>query len=189
MVRNGTRVDRRQVLKGIGVAATAVTAGTAAALGAPSIATANALDPSHAGAPRTDSPVAAPGESVLAFFGPLVPGTSLGAWHIVAIHDTKVGGIPVVLASAYGVQFQVDVVRRDDSAGAPPAIANTPTLSVFLLNGGDGSTATMEHQGLGAMALAAALTERESSGARAPQLLSLRERTSRFPRVVYEVVY
>jgi hypothetical protein len=187
MVRNGTPVDRRELLKAIGVASAAVASASVAS--SPSEASADRGEPGAHTVPLVPfAPDATPSEAVLAFFGPLRAGSSLGQWDIVAVHDTKVGGIPVVLASRDGVRFQLDVMRRDDSSGAPSAIANTPSLSVFLLNRGDGSLATVEQQGLAAMALAAAMAQRESEGARVPELLSLRERTSRFPRVVYEVV-
>jgi hypothetical protein len=134
---------------------------------------------------RTDVNLAGP--EVLALFGSLQPGSTIGRWTIAAIHDVHLGGIPVVLSTASGDRFQVDVVRRDCSPGAVAGVGNTASLSVFLLNDGDGSLATREEHGLGAMALADALNHREAAGVELPRLLTLAERQARFPRGVYSV--
>jgi len=149
----------------------------------------------ESGAPTTNaapaktatSDVNPAGPEVLALFGSLRPGSTVGRWTVAALHDVHLGGIPVVLSTADGERFQVDVVRRDCSPGAPAGVGNTASLSVFVLNDGDGSKATHEEHGLGAMALAEALNRREAEGAAIPQLLTLAERQSRFPRGVYSV--
>ena len=122
---------------------------------------------------------------VRALFGPLAAGAQLDRWTVVEIHDASSGGIPVVMATAAGEKFQVDVLRRDDAA---PGVANTRSLSLYLCNKGDGRTASDEEHGLGAMALAHALAEREAAGAPLPPLLTLAERNARFPRGAFSVV-
>ncbi|HZS36859.1 MAG TPA: hypothetical protein VFF06_08535 [Polyangia bacterium] len=121
---------------------------------------------------------------VHAFFGPLTEGAAIDRWTVVAIHDVSSGGIPVVMATAGGEKFQVDVLRRDERA---PGVANTRSLSLYLHNQGDGRAASHEEHGLGAMALALALEEREAAGAPLPPLLTLAERNARFPRGAFSV--
>jgi hypothetical protein len=135
---------------------------------------------SAAAAPQPDPEVAQ-------FFGELRGGTPIDRWTVDAVHPTRMGAVPVVLRTAEGARFQVDVLRRDRSPGAPQGVANTETLSLFLSNRGDGSTATDEEQGLGAMALAAALARREAQ-ARPPELLTMRERREQHPLGGYSVL-
>jgi hypothetical protein len=136
------------------------------------------------GAPA--APVLAP--ELAALFGPLTAGAQVERWRIVTVRGPQFGAIGVVLTGADGVQFQVDVLRRDRTPGAPPGVGHTPSLTCFLANRGDGSTATAEEQGLGAIALAAALSERELSGAPVPALLlTLRERNRRYPSGLFAV--
>lgn len=190
MSEQGSKVlGRREVLKSAGVA-TLVAASTAllAARRANAESEGRRMlrpsDPARAGAPA----IAPAGPEVLALFGPIQPGTRIGRWTVRAVHGVRMGAIPVVLASEEGEEFQVDVLRRDNAPGAPAAVGQARTLSVFVVNGGSGSTATLEEQGLGAMALAEALARREDEGAAVPALLTLRERTARFPRAVLRVL-
>lgn len=72
------------------------------------------------------------------------------------------GAVPVVLATATGQRYQVDVLARDSQG--PQGVANTEQLSLFVVNSqgsthADSERPTDEEQGLGAMALALALTE------------------------------
>ena len=124
-------------------------------------------------------------DEVAAFFGPLAAGARVDRWTLVEIHDAASGGVPVVMATAGGERFQVDVLRRDDRA---PGVANTRSLALYLCNAGDGRAASDEEHGLGAMALARALDEREAAGAPVPKLLTLAERNARFPRGAFSVV-
>ena len=113
-------------------------------------------------------------EEVRAAFPCLAPGTAIDRWTVVEVLDPAQGGIPVVMATAAGERFRVDVLRRDDEQ---LGVANTGALSLYLVNQGKGATRTNEEHGLGAMALAQALGD----GA-LPGLLTLRERNRRFPR-------
>jgi hypothetical protein len=185
--RSPTLIDRRSVLKAVSVAGGAVVASTVASRalaqapvgspGAPPVPSAGLEGPS----------AVPPGPEVLALFGPLRPGSPIGACRLVAIHGVRMGTISVVLATSQGERFQVDVLRRDTAPGAPLGVGNTPSLSVFVHNRGSGSTATDEEHGLGAMALAAALAQREAEGAVVPALLTQRQRAARFPMAVFEV--
>jgi hypothetical protein len=125
-------------------------------------------------------------ESVRALFGDVGAGRSLGAWSIEKVYGVHLGAIPVVLLAASGHHFQIDVLRRD--ADGPLGVGNTPSLSLFLANRGDGARPTDEDQGLGAMALADWLSSRERAGAQVPALLTMRERQARFPQGSYSVL-
>lgn len=102
----------------------------------------------------------------------LDPGERIGAVTVVAVHPPQFGAVPIVLATAEGTRFQVDVLARDPEG--PGGIADTAHYSLFLANHGDGSTSTDEAQGLGVMALAERLRALEQGPG--PQLLTLRER-------------
>ncbi len=120
----------------------------------------------------------------------LAAGAVIARWRVAAVHALRFGAVPVVLESEAGARFQVDVLRRDPDAAAPTGIGNTDALSLYLSNEGDGTTATVEEQGLAAMALADELGERTRGmgGDAAPaELLTLRQRLERFPRDNYEV--
>ncbi len=186
------RLGRRLFLTGLGAAAVTVTAGSSA----------RAMPRRKRGSPRAappvpvrkndlgDAPLTAPSTrqapsasaDVRAFLGSLTSGTRIGSWTVVSVHGIHLGAIPVVLADAHGRPFQVDVLRRDLAPDARPALSNTPHLSLFLSNRGDGCTVTDEAQGLATLALGTALAERERVGATVPSgLLTLRERRDRHP--------
>lgn len=123
-------------------------------------------------------------QELAAWMRDLGPGTSIGAWTIVAVHPITHGAIPIVLEGADGERFQVDVMARDPGL---PAVGETEHLSVFVANAGDGRQATDERHGLGAMALAAALREREDEAARIPELWTMAERSVRAPDGTFRV--
>ena len=120
-----------------------------------------------------------------ALFRDLSPGTKVEQWTVVAVHPVRHGALPVVLAGEGGERFQVDVMARDP--GGPLGVANTETLSLFVANRGDGDTPTEESQGLGAMALAKALGERESNGAKPPTLVTFAKRAEQHPDGAFAV--
>lgn len=175
MARTWT-VDRRRFLTAVGVGSAAAVVlrrsdGLAARVRGPG-----------AGAAPTSSRSA-----VDDLVGDLRPGSRLGRWTVVAIHAVTLGGIPVVLEDAGGLRFQVDVLGRDRSPDAPAAVADTEHLSVYLCNLREGPERTDEERGLGAMALAAHLEERERAGAAIPALVTLRERLRLHPRGAFAV--
>ena len=196
-------VERRDFLKGLGVAAGgALTVGTASAVvglrtsGSPEAgistteatraATEQSLVQDTGRTAEGQNPELALSPEVTQFLGDLKAGTQLGRWKIEAIHAVRNGALPVTMSDASGTQFQVDVLRRDGSEQGVNGVGNTDGLSVFVLNGGNGSKSTEEEWGLGALALAAELARRESL-ASAPGLLTWRERAHRFPRGAFRV--
>lgn len=114
----------------------------------------------------------------------LQPGAELSSGRVVAIHPVQYGAIPVVLETDGGARFQVDVMARDPEVSAP---AQTDTLALYVVNAGDGATATDEAQGLSAMALAQALRERNVDETRLPELLTMSQRSDRHPDVALQV--
>lgn len=118
------------------------------------------------------------------FFADLRPGTQINQWTVESVHPVHLGGVPVVLSSANGHRFQVDVLKRDSSISG---VADTHEFSVFISNSGNGSTATREEDGLGAMALARELLRMEGTR-QAPELLTIRERHTRFPSGNFRVL-
>jgi hypothetical protein len=136
---------------------------------------------SWARAPYREAPLVGAAEARAALGG-LTPGSRLERWTIVSVLDPSQGGIPVVMATAEGVRFRVDVMRRDQSA---PGVANTRAFSLYLCNQGRGSKDTCEEHGLGAMALARHL---ERVGTPLPSLLTLGERNRRFRGGAFSVL-
>ncbi len=122
---------------------------------------------------------------VRALFGSDSPASVMQRWRIVAVHPIHMGAIPVVMETADGRRYQVDVLRRDPQG--PRAVADTERLSLYVQNQGHGATATDEEQGLGVMALASVLRTREAEGAAIPELLTLRERMARHPEGAFGV--
>jgi hypothetical protein len=180
---------RREALQVALATGTAAVVAERVALGASPVSSSAAPTASAApAAPATVPAAPVSASAVQALFGSLRPGARVGRWTVVAIHEVRLGAIPVQLATADGDTFQVDVHRRDEDPLAPSAPANTPSLSLYLVNNGVGSTATHEEHGLGAMALADALAEREAAGAPVPALLTLRQRTAYYPGGVFAVV-
>lgn len=118
--------------------------------------------------------------------GSLRAGDVLDRWTVVRVHPLHLGAVPVVLATAEGRRYQVDVLARDPAG--PPGVANTERLSLYVVNstregGTDGQRRTDEEQGLGAMALAQAL----EADASVPGLLTLQQRQRQHPRGAFGV--
>jgi hypothetical protein len=133
------------------------------------------------GTSSADTQLAPAGPEVRAYFGELTDGTKIERWTLVSVHEVRAGAIPVVLATADGQKYNVDLLRLDPAG--PKAVATTTAIALYLANApnADGSAMTPEEQGLGIMALAAKLTSRENAGAKAPKLSSLNERISAYP--------
>jgi hypothetical protein len=109
-------------------------------------------------------------------FPELQLGTQVGRCTLVSIRGVEDGRVPVVLRAPGGHEFMVDVLRHDPQT---PGIARAGRLGVYIRNGGSGSKATHEEEGLGAMALADLLAEREGRGLDVPRLASLRDSSLR----------
>ncbi len=113
----------------------------------------------------------AAGSEVRAVLGPLAEGgTFRGAdgalWCVEAAYEPRGGALPVVLGARSGLGVRVTLeVFLDDAAAATRAPARASGLAAFVTNGGDGSTATREQQGLAAMAFLGAIAGRAAGSA------------------------
>ena len=67
-------------------------------------------------------------------------------------------------------------------------VADTRRFSLFIANGGNGSTASDELQARGAKVLAHHLARTEISGAPVPKLMSFNERSRRHPFGNFDVM-
>ena len=105
----------------------------------------------------------------------LPEGLRFGRWSIVSVLPVKFGAVPVILATRHGVQFQVDILRRDRRQGAKRGIFETRYYALYLANTGRGMKPTREEHGLGLIWLAALLRSCERRHGQ-PALLTLRER-------------
>ena len=170
-------IGRRGFLTVIGASAGAAVIAKASGASAQ-----HALAWTSAGAPTAPGAPAPPG--VPAMFGPLHPGARVERWAVVQVHPVKLGAVPVVLAGADGVPFQVDVLRREPSSAA---VGRSRSLAVYVVNGGGGAQPTHEDHGLAAMALAGYLADRERAGAPVPRLLTHGQRTMRHPHGIFSV--
>lgn len=90
-------------------------------------------------------------ESVLAV------GQVFGRWQITAVHPITDGALSLGVKGADGQEFTLEILARDASALAVQPPGSTDALAVFVRNGGDGWSPTVEEQGLAAMTLAHAL--------------------------------
>lgn len=159
--------SRREVLKvvGAGVAGAAVVAASVP----------RQVTSSPGASPVSDATPSAPPDATPAYLSDLT-GQALGPYRVESVGALERGGIPIVLSTASGTRFRVDVLRVDPADGIT-GIGVASAVSVYLRNGGNGNTATNEEQGLGAMALAAELQRRARAGERPPsELLTRGER-------------
>ena len=85
---------------------------------------------------------------------PLAAGSQLLAWEVIAIEPLELGAVRVELRGGEGVAFRIEVLARDASPLALKPPAETERFALYVSNGGDGRMATVEQQGLAAMALA-----------------------------------
>lgn len=109
----------------------------------------------------------------------LIPaGLDVGRWSIEKVHAPRFGAVAVVMRTPEGAPFQVDVLRRD---GKISGVAETEQFSLFIADGGDGSTNTDEWQARGVKVLAHHLRRTERSGTPLPKLMSFSERSRRHP--------
>jgi hypothetical protein len=158
MRNQGDRLTRRALLE----SSLATVAVTTAAIAAPGLV--------HAGAAVSEAdsdPVVAPIEG----FG-LEPGLRLGRWKVVDVLP-RACSIALLVVGPEGEPYQLDVLARDPRR---PGVADTLRYSVFLVNGGDGSTQSNETQARGALAVGHYLRWAESHYAELPKLVTMTER-------------
>ncbi len=135
-------------------------------------------DPSPRGPVMRPLEVPPASEAVAELFGDVGAGTRLGSCRVVRVHDIYMGAVPVLLETADGGRFQLDVLKRGPGVHG---VAHAGQLSIYVSNHGHGWSPTNERQGQAALALARAL--RGSATALVPRgLLTLRQRLRRFPR-------
>lgn len=148
-------ISRRWFVGALGTAVLAAPAfGEAAAAGAPSSGAAERL------------------------LSPLRPGDRLARWTLVTIEPPARGAVGVVVKDAEGHLFRLEILARDPSPiGARPP-AETEHFAVFVENGGDGWSPTIEEQGIAAMAVAQ-LIRRNEAEALAAGFLTHSERIAR----------
>ena len=125
-----------------------------------SIAPGNTQAKSNAG--KTASMSASKRNEIANFKQLLAPygvGATVGSsFTVVNLLVSKFNTGIVTLSDQNNHSFQVDVCRRD---GAEGGIASTQHYSLFLRNGGDGSTPTHESRGVAVMLLSDAIKTNE----------------------------
>lgn len=163
-----SRLGRRQVLLSVGA-----TVGVAAAASATSVAsTAGASEPRPSQRARVEL-----------LLGPALAGSALGGWQITSAGGMRLGAVPLEMSTPTGDRFNVELLRRDTDG--PKAIGETEYFAIFVINRGDGATATDETQGRGVLALRRYLAGRElemaAAGLALPEVMTLRERDRVYP--------
>lgn len=98
-----------------------------------------------------DDATGAPVERAL--LSPLVEGSRVLSWEVVAIGRVEHGAVRVSLRGQDGASFGVEILARDRSPIAPRPPARSERFALHVSNGGDGRSPTAEEQGLAAMAL------------------------------------
>ena len=161
-------LGRRQVLLSVGATVGAVAAASAA---------------STAKAAGVRKPRESQRARVEVLLGPALAGGALHGWEITSAGSVRFGAVPLEMRTPEGVHFNVELLRRDPTG--PQAIGETEHFAIFVINRGDGATATDEAQGRGVMALQKYLARRERDMAAAglvmPEVMTLRERDRAYP--------
>jgi len=113
---------------------------------------------------------------------PFAPGERLARWIIADVEPLCRGAVGVVLHSVDDARhrFRLEILARDPSPLAARPPAETQHFAVFVCNGGDGFSPTVEEQGLAAMTLAARIARTEADG-KASGFLTHAERIERYP--------
>jgi len=161
-------LGRRQVLLSVGA-----TVGVAAAASAASVtSTVTAANPRPSQRAR-----------VGLLLGPALAGGVLSGWEITSAGSVRFGAVPLEMRTPAGDHFNVELLRRD--TGGPQGIGETEHFAIFVINRGDGGTATDELQGRGVLALRRYLAGREvevaAAGLELPEVMTLRERDQAYP--------
>lgn len=109
---------------------------------------------------------------------PLTNGSRIGAWRVERVIPPADGALSLVLSDRSGRLFQLDICARDMALDAPRSPAASVHFEIFVANGGDGATGTIEDHGLAAMALGEVIRTNEARVSRAG-FATLRERVAR----------
>jgi hypothetical protein len=168
---------------GTGAVAAVVTGAERAAAAVPA-----ALGPLEAPGEQAAGPASgAPVEPPEDLLQPLQAGSALSRWTVRELGPIADGALSIVLQDGGGRSFQLDVCARDPAPDAVAPPGRSDRFDVFLANGGDGSTATLEEHGLAAMALADVIRHNEHRREHAGYW-TLAERLRRAPERVRVVV-
>ena len=108
---------------------------------------------------HSPSPAAGVAEALL---HPLRPGARLARWTLVSIEPFTRGGLGVILEAAPDHLFRLEILARDRSPMAVRPPAETEHFAIFVQNGGDGWSPTIEEQGIAAMAVATLIRRNEA---------------------------
>lgn len=128
------------------------------------------LAPAPAPSGPSDRP---PDPEVLALLGDELTRTrSLDGMRITRIAGVADGAIRVEIAPEGGAPFRVEILRRDPEG--PQGVAETPSLSLFLISAA--GTRTPEEVARAVQSLARRIAAEEARGAKVPALRSMRER-------------
>lgn len=102
----------------------------------------------------------------------LKAGLRLGRWTVL---DVRFAGqsIALMVRGPEGEPYQLDVLARDPSR---PGVADSRRYSVFLVNGGNGSTRSEEQRARGALAVGHYLRWAEDHVESGPALVTMSER-------------
>ncbi len=131
-------------------------------------ATAASLGPATRAAAPARAQVAAP--AVVVPLADLAAGDRVDGAVIAAVRPLERGAIPVEVLTDRGRLFRIEVLARDPSGASPAPVAETPTLALYVVNGGHGDRSTPPDVAEAARALAARLAEREAAGHTLPAL-------------------
>ena len=100
----------------------------------------------------------------------LAPGDRVAGAVIAGLRPVERGAIPIELITDRGRLFRVEVLARDPSGASPAPVAETPSLALYVVNGGRGDRATPPEVAEATRALAALLAQREADGHALPPL-------------------
>lgn len=93
---------------------------------------------------------------------PLTEGARLLSWEILAIEPLEKGAVRVALRGESGATFGIEILARDGSPLASRPPAQSERFALYVSNGGDGRSPTVEEQGLAAMALVQIVARNEA---------------------------
>jgi len=108
----------------------------------------------------TAAPAAGVAERLL---HPLGPGARLARWTLEAIEPPALGAVVLVLRGAPDHVFRLEILARDPSPIAARPPGETERFAIFVRNGGDGWSPTLEEQGIAAMAVATLIRRNEAA--------------------------
>jgi hypothetical protein len=104
----------------------------------------------------------APAPTERTLLSPLSEGAHLLSWQVVAIDPIEMGAMRVRLRGESGATFGIEIMARDRSPIAPRPPAQSEHFALYVSNGGDGRSPTVEEQGLAAMALVQIVARNEA---------------------------